>query len=83
MNVEVELWIAFQTFSNMIMLTDWDWMNECQFVLEHSTHIRSLSNEFEERSKKMKNDFEKTLKEKNQVLIWILTWWWFLANSYK
>ena len=42
---------------------------ECQFVLEHSTRIRSMNNEFEERSKKMKNDFEKTLKEKNQVLI--------------
>lgn len=35
---------------------------------EHSTYIRSLSNEFEERSKKMKNDFEKTLKEKNQFI---------------
>lgn len=35
---------------------------------EHSTYIRSLSNEFEERSKKMKNDFEKTLKEKNQQI---------------
>lgn len=28
-----------------------------------------MNNEFEETSKKMRNEFEKTLKEKNQVLI--------------
>ena len=31
-----------------------------------------MNNEFEETSKKMKYEFEKTLKEKNQVLILFL-----------
>lgn len=35
---------------------------------EHCTRIRSMNNQFEERSVKMKNDFEKTLNEKNQEI---------------
>ena len=57
---------------------------------EQSTRIGSLNNEFEERSRKMKADFEKTLNEKNQVyyfcvyIVDILMWTMlsFLANSY-
>jgi len=63
-----ELWIAFfRTY--LFWQTVTDWLIECQFVLEHSMRITSMNSEFEERSKKMKNEFEKTLKEKNQVLI--------------
>lgn len=35
---------------------------------EHSMRLRSMNMEFEEKSRKMKNEFEKTLDEKNQQI---------------
>lgn len=63
----------------MMVMTDW---SKCQFVSEHSTRIRSMNNEFEERSKKMKNEFETTLKEKNQVFIFRLYVWLCVGDGF-
>ena len=48
---------------------------------DHSTRIRSMNNEFEERYVKMKNNFEKILTEKNQVILLKVIYFNFLSLS--